>query len=128
MVSGFTRTGCILLCTSHCYSEYTSGCLSIGTRYKYGARLSRGVSSTTTATCFSRTGASRTGDCQRGRRPMSRESESATLDVQDLGLWRIDSAGTSQQVWRPRPALQENWTMASRKGLSEYSTELQETP
>lgn len=59
---------------------------------------------------------------------MSREAESVTLDVQDLGLWRVDISGTSQQVWRPRPDPQENWTTASRQGISEHSTVLQETP
>ena len=59
---------------------------------------------------------------------MSREAESATLDVQDLGLWRIDSAGTSQNSWWHQPAPQENWTTAPRQGLLEHSTALQETP
>ena len=59
---------------------------------------------------------------------MSREAESVTLDVQDLGLWRIDIAGTSQQSWRPKLAPQENWTTVPRRDLSEHSTELQETP
>ena len=59
---------------------------------------------------------------------MSRESESATLDVQDLGLWRIDSAGTSQNSWWHQPAPQENWTTVPRRDLPEHSTALQETP
>ena len=59
---------------------------------------------------------------------MSREAESVTLDIQDLGLWRIDSAGTSQKSWRLKPTPQENWTTAPRQGLSEHSTALQETP
>jgi len=59
---------------------------------------------------------------------MSREAESVTLDIHDLGLWRIDVAGTSQKSWRPSPAPQENWTTAPRQDLSEHSTALQETP
>lgn len=59
---------------------------------------------------------------------MSREAESVTLEGQDLGLWRIDSAGTSQNSWWPQPASQKNWTTASRQGLLEHSTELQEIP
>ena len=59
---------------------------------------------------------------------MSREAESAAIDVQDLSLWRIDSAGTSQSLWWPQPAPQGNWTTAPRPGLLEHSTALQETP
>ena len=59
---------------------------------------------------------------------MSREAEAVTLDVQDLGLWRIDIAGTSQQSRWPRLAPQDNWTTVPRRDLSEHSTELQETP
>jgi hypothetical protein len=59
---------------------------------------------------------------------MSRAAESVTLDAQDLSLWRIDMAGTSQPARRLKPAPQENWTTASRQDFSEHSTALQETP
>jgi len=59
---------------------------------------------------------------------MSREAESVTLEVEELGLWCIESAGTSQPSWWPQPAPQENWTTAARQDLAEHSTALQEPP